>query len=310
MAKDYYDVLGVSRDASQDDIKRAYRKKAKKFHPDANKDDPRAEDRFKEVNEAYDVLGDKDKRQQYDRFGANWERVQQGGGYGGYGQPGAGAGAYSQQVNVEDLSDIFEQFFGGMRGGGGNPAGASGFGGFGQQQQQRAQQTRGQDIEQPVTITLREAYQGTQRIINKDGRQMKVSIPAGAKDGTKVRLKGEGAQSPYGGQPGDLFLVVDVQDDGQFERDGNDLHIDIEVDMFTALLGGEMKIPTMTRPVMLSIPAGTQSGRKFRLSGKGMPIMRKKNTYGDLYARVMVTVPENLTPDQKALVEQLRESVQ
>jgi curved DNA-binding protein len=306
MAKDYYDVLGVSRDASQDDIKRAYRKKAKKFHPDANKDDPRAEDRFKEVNEAYDVLRDPEKRQQYDRFGENWERVQQGGAYGGYGQPGAGSGAYSQRVNVEDFSDIFEQFFGGMRGGG-STAGASGFGGFGQQQ--RTQQTRGQNIEQPVSITLREAYQGTQRIINKDGRQIKVNIPAGAKNGTKVRLKGEGAPSAYGGQAGDLFLVVDVQDDSQFERDADDLYIDIEVDMFTALLGGKVTIPTMTRPVKLKIPAGTQSGRKFRLSGKGMPVMRKKNTYGDLYARVMVTVPENLTDDQLQLVKQLRDSV-
>ncbi len=304
MTKDYYNVLGVDKNASQDDIKRAYRKKAKTYHPDKNKDNPRAEDRFKEVNEAYDVLGDPEKRQQYDRFGANWEQMNQGG-FGGYGQQPGGA-AYSQNVNV-NLDDILEQFFGGVRGGSQQ---TGGFGGFNPQQQRRSpQQTRGENIEQPVTITLREAYQGTQRIINKDGRQIKVNIPAGAKTGTKVRLKGEGAPSPYGGQHGDLMLVVDVQQDGQFERDDDDLYIDIEVDMFTALLGGKVTVPTMTRPVKLTVPAGTQSGRKFRLSGKGMPVMRKKNAHGDLYARVMVTVPEQLTDEQKALVQQLRDSV-
>lgn len=299
MATDYYDVLGVNRGASQDDIKRAYRKKAKQYHPDTNQSDPKAEERFKEVNEAYEVLSDPDKRKQYDQFGANWQHFQNGG-FGGNGQ------ANYSNVNVDDLSDIFSSIFG-SGGPAGNTGGfSSGFGntsGFGQQ---RRTQSKGQNIEQPVQIALREAYNGTQRLFSKNGRQLKVNIPAGADNGTKVRLKGEGNPSPYGGQPGDLYLVVEILDDAQFERKGDDLYVDVTVDMFTALLGGTAEVPTMSRPVKLKVPAGTQSGAKFRLSGKGMPVLRQKNQYGDLYARMMVSVPKNLTEEQQALAEQLR----
>lgn len=301
MATDYYDVLGVNRGASQDDIKRAFRKKAKQYHPDTNQNDPKAEDRFKEVNEAYEVLGDPDKRKQYDQFGSNWQNFQNGGFGGNY-----------NNVNVEDLSDLFSSIFSGG-GAGGNTGGfnsgfGSGFGNSGGFGQRRAP-SKGQNIEQPVQIALREAYEGTQRLFNKGGRQLKVNIPAGADNGTKVRLKGEGNPSPYGGEAGDLYLVVEILNDAQFERKGDNLHVDVPIDMFTALLGGQVEVPTMSRPVKLKIPAGTQSGAKFRLSGKGMPVLRKKDQYGDLYARMMVSVPKNLTDEQKNLAEQLRASL-
>lgn len=299
MAKDYYDILGVSRGASEKDIKQAFRRLAKQYHPDTNPDDPAAEARFKEINEAYEVLGDKDKRSQYDRFGSAYDQFRRGG-------AGAGAGgAYSGNVDMGDLNDVLESIFGGM---GGFNRGA----GDGQRQTRQSRrgsgfsgvyETRtGRDIEQPVTISLQEAYEGTTRLVNKGDRKIRVSIPAGSTDGTKVRLSGEGT----GG--GDLYLVVTVEADGRFERNGDDLLTDVRVDMFTAMLGGEVEVPTMTRPVKLKIKPGTQSGRKLRLSGKGMPLMRQKDQFGDLYARVLVTIPDDLTPEQRELVEQLRAS--
>ena len=292
MATDYYDVLGIARDASQDDIKRAFRKQAKKYHPDANPDNPQAEERFKELNEAYDVLGDPQKRQQYDSFGSNWGNFTQGSG---------ATGQYSN-VNAEDLSDFFQSFVGF----GSNPGGRS-WGGA----RSRATQAgmRGQNIEQLVQITLKEAYEGSQRIITKDGRQIRVNIPAGANNGTKVRLAGEGGPGAFGGPAGDLYLIVEVVSEAPFQRDGDDLFIDVQVDAFTAMLGGTVSVPTMTRSVKLKIPHGTQSGRKFRLAGKGMPIMRETDKAGDLYARVLITVPENLSPEQRQQIQALRDSL-
>lgn len=294
MAKDYYDLLGVNKNASEAEIKKAFRKQAKQYHPDANPDNPDAETRFKEVSEAYDVLSDPQKRQQYDMFGSA--------GFGGQGAGGQGNGYYqSSNVDMGNLEDIIGSIFGGgFRSGGAqtNP--------FGQQ----ARPQRGQNIEQKIKISLDEAYHGTSRLLNKDGRQLRVTIPAGADNGTKVRLSGEGHPG-MGGQPGDLFLVVEVDErSSKFTREGDDLTIDFEVDAFTAMLGGTAEVPTMERSVNLKVPPGTQSGRKFRLGGKGMPIRRKKGKHGDLYARAMITVPEKLSNEQQKLVEQLRDSLQ
>jgi curved DNA-binding protein len=297
MAKNYYDILGVSKSADDKEIKSAFRKMAKKHHPDANPDDPTAEAKFKEINEAYEVLSDKEKREMYDRFGtANPQ--------GAWGNPAGGA---SGGVNVDfgDFGDIFESLFGasGGRGRGGrtqtrtSPFGGSGSVGF---------RIDGEDITQVVPITLQEAYTGTTRLITKGDRTLRANLPAGAMTGTKVRLTGEGEPGSNGGKPGDLYLVVEVQPDPQFERDGNDLTTEVKVDMFTAMLGGEVEVPTLGRPVKLKVPAGTQSGRKFRLTGKGMPVMRQSDTYGDLYARILITVPANLTPLQRDAIEQLK----
>lgn len=292
MAKDYYQTLGVKRGASDKEIKQAFRKLAKKYHPDANPDNPNAEARFKEINEAYEVLSDKEKRATYDRFGTvnpqqAWsQNPQQGNPFGS-----------AQSVDFGDLGDLFGSLFGG-RGrtqtrGSGSPFGS-------------AAAMRGQDIEQKVNITLSEAYTGATRLITKGSRTVRVSIPAGAKTGTKVRLAGEGEASMGGGRPGDLYLVIEVEPDSRFERDGDNLTTEVKIDLFTALLGGEVEVPTLGRSIKLKIPAGAQSGRRFRLSGKGMPLLNQTDRYGDLFARLLITVPERLTDEQRRLVEQLK----
>ena len=303
MAKDYYETLGVGKTASEKEIKQAFRKLAKKYHPDANPNDATAEAKFKEINEAYETLSDADKRAKYDRFGAGYEQMGGFGGNGGYTQ------TQYTNVDVGDIGDIFEQLFGGRgRSSGGTRSSRGGgfpFGGFTQQEAA----AQGRDIEQPVSISLHEAYSGTTRLITKGDRTVRVNIPAGATNGTKVRLAGEGEPGYGGGAAGDLYLIVQVEPDPQFERQGDDLTTEVRVDMFTALLGGEVDVPTLGRAVRLKVPAGTQSGRKFRLTGKGMPHLRSKDKSGDLYARVLVTVPEQLNEQQRALVEQLRQSL-
>ncbi|MCY3778982.1 MAG: J domain-containing protein [Chloroflexi bacterium] len=288
MSRDYYNVLGVPRNASDDEIKKAFRAKAKQYHPDANPDNPVAETRFKEVNEAYEVLSDEEKRSAYDRFGENWQQVQ---GFNGQGPFANGADA-----PFTDMSDIFESFFGGA----GRPGGFHGDANF-----PRA----GADIEHGVTISLREAYEGTQRIVSKAGRDITVRIPKGAASGTKVRLVGEGRPGMNGGGAGNLYLVVNVSEDAQFDRQGDDLSVDVKVDAFTAMLGGEVEVPTLNRPLRLKIRPGTQSGQRLRLSGKGMPKLRGNDAAGDLFARVVITVPKSLDASQRELAERLRDSI-
>ena len=307
--RDYYKILGVDKKASEKDIKKAFRRLARKHHPDVNPNDARAEERFKEINEAHEVLSDPEKRRKYDQLGADWHRYQQGGGRpGGFdwgrwttGRPGAHV-QYGTPEDLQDLfgsdspfSDFFSQIFGGM-------AGGPSAGGY-----QRQIRQRGQDFEQPVEITLQEAYSGTTRILQKENQRLEVKIPAGAKTGTRVRMSGHGGQGMGGAQPGDLFLRVRVKPDRSFERKDADLHTTVPVDLYTMVLGGEVRVPTMTGEVVLTIPAGTQSGRSFRLRGKGMPRLRQPDQHGDLYAKVEVRLPTNLTPQQQELFEQLRE---
>jgi curved DNA-binding protein len=305
MAKDYYDTLGVKKDATEKEIKSAFRKLAKKYHPDHNPNDPTSEARFKEINEAYEVLSDKDKREKYDQFGPGFERM--GGMPGGNGNPYGGT--YSTNVDVGDMGDIFEQIFGGLGGFGRTGGAGPTTGGRRTRTGQGMSAMPGRDLEQQVIITLSEAYTGTVRLITRGDRTVRVNIPAGATNGTRVRLSGEGEPGVGGGAPGDLYLIVQVEPDTRFERKGDDLYTDVRVDMFTALLGGSVEVPTLGRPVRLKITPGTQSGRTLRLTGKGMPVMREKDKFGDLYARVLITVPENLNDEQRALVERLRDSV-
>ncbi|MDY6875617.1 MAG: DnaJ C-terminal domain-containing protein [Chloroflexota bacterium] len=312
--KDYYQILGVSRDADEKEIKRAFRRLARQCHPDVNPDDRSAEERFKEINEAYEVLSDSEKRSKYDQLGAEWHRWQQAGGRSSdfnWGAWASGApGGQGQRVHVrygtpEDLdnlfgganpfSDFFSQIFGGM-GGGTAP------GGF----EYRVRHQRGQDYEQEVEISLREAHQGTTRAFQKDGRRLEVKIPAGARTGTRVRIAGEGGPGTAGGTAGDLYLRVKVSPDPQFERRGDDLHVTVPVDLSTAVLGGKAQVPTLTGPVMLTIPAGTQNGRAFRLRGKGLPHLRQPEQHGDLYVKADVRLPTNLTIHQRELFEELR----
>jgi curved DNA-binding protein len=310
--KDYYKVLGVDRKASDKEIKKAFRRLARQHHPDKNPDNPQAEERFKEINEAHEVLSDPEKRAKYDQLGADWQRWQRTGGRPGdfdwgqwtTGRPGEGVHVrYGTPEDLEDLfgsgspfSDFFSQIFGGM---GGSPGG----GGF--QQQIRPQ--RGQDYEQPVEISLQEAYHGTARILQKDGQRLEVKIPAGARTGTRVRMSGHGGGGAAGGPTGDLYLRVTILPDARFERDDDDLRATVPVDLYTMVLGGQVRVPTMAGDVVLTIPPGTQNGRTFRLRGKGMPRLRQPDQHGDLFARVEVQLPTDLTPQQRELFEQLRD---
>lgn len=296
MAKDYYQTLGVARSASEKEIKQAYRRLAKQYHPDTHPNDPKAEARFKDVNEAYEVLSDKEKRATYDRFGTvNPQQMP-----GGY--PGGVNGQYTyttSSVDFDNIGDLLGSIFGG-RSGRSRTSGSPGVG-FNE-----ASRMNGQDIEQSVVISLHEAYTGATRLVTKGERTVRVTIPAGAKNGTRVRLAGEGEAGVGGGRPGDLYLIVQVEPDPRFERDGDDLITEVKIDMFTAMLGGEVEVQTFARPIKLKIPAGTQVGRKFRLTGKGMPVLNKPDTFGDLYARILISVPEELSPEQRQIVEKLR----
>jgi curved DNA-binding protein len=317
--KDYYQLLGVDRKADDKEIKKAYRRLARQHHPDVNPGDKKSEERFKEINEAYEVLSDAAKRQKYDRLGADWQRYQRQGGdprgfdwsqwAGGAGGPGGPGG---RRVHVEygglgDLGDLFggqgafSDFFSSIFGGVGREPRTDWSSGRGQRSPRR-----GQDLVQPVEITLEEAFHGTQRLLQVDGRRLEVQIPPGVKTGSKVRVRGEGSKGPAGAASGDLFLQVAVQPHHTFERRGGDLHCEMPVDLYTAVLGGEVAVPRLGgQPVILRIPPGTQGGRTFRLQGMGMPILRRPKQRGHLLAKARVIVPKELSPEERELFEEL-----
>jgi len=318
MARDYYQVLGVPHNASDKDIRKAYRRLARKHHPDVNPGDKSAEARFKEINAAYEVLSDTDKRRKYDRYGDQWQYADQidqaqsqsagrwSFGRGGTFDPG--------DINLSgDLGDLFQGIF-------------RGFG-------RRPGRQRGRDLQQPVEVTLEEAYHGTARVLQMEReepcatcggqgqvagaichvcrgagaiakpRRLEVKIPPGVREGSRVRVAGEGGVGPAGA--GDLYLVVSVRPHDRFERRGDDLYTEVEVPLTDAVLGGEVQVPTMTSRVMLKVPPLTQNGRSFRLNGLGMPRLGG-NGKGDLYARVKVALPQELSPEQRELFEKLR----
>jgi curved DNA-binding protein len=296
--KDYYQVLGVARSASADEIRAAYRKLAMQYHPDRNPGNKQAEEKFKEANEAYQVLSDPQKRARYDQLGSAYSSYQRGGGQPGgfdWGQWSSGGGMGGQQVNFDDLfggsgggfSDFFRAIFGGM-------------GTMGGMADADFRQRRAPQFEQPVSISLKEAYEGATRVLEGGGRRVQVKIPAGSKTGTKVRVAGG---APNGA---DLYLKVNVDEDNRFEREGSDLRTTVTVDLFTALLGGDVEVPTMTGRVKLTIPAGTQPEQKFRVAGRGMPLLKDPEARGDLFVQVKVRLPRHLSAEQKALLEKAR----
>lgn len=307
--KDYYKILGVERNAKEEDIKRAYRKLAQKLHPDHNPNNPTAEEKFKGVNEAYQVLSDAEKRSRYDQLGESYSRWQQRGAPGGFNwddwyttSPG---GTYTN-VDIGNLEDIFQggfseffsRIFGGMPDLGSTQNRSRSTG--------RPMRSRIPRYEQQVTITLQEAHQGTTRRIETQNRKLEVKIPPGADNGTKIRVAG--AIPTESGQSADLYLVIQVADDPRFERKGSDLSTQISVDLYTAVLGGEVTVPTLTGNIVLTIPAGTQPEQVFRLVGKGMPHIRNITKKGDLFVRVKIQIPRKLTSQQRTLFEQLARS--
>ncbi|MBT4511644.1 MAG: J domain-containing protein [Chloroflexi bacterium] len=318
--KDYYKILGVDKKASEKDMKKAYRKLARQYHPDVNPGNPDAEAKFKEVNEAYEVLSDKEKRQKYDELGANWKQYDQwqkaggntqgqpfGSGQSGFGsrQPGQSGSPYRTVTadEMEDLfggnggcSDFFSQFFGGASGG------------SSRQYQQRPR--KGQDLEHTVDITLEEAFDGAARRIqmgtNGTSRTIEAKIPPGVKDGSRIKMAGQGGIGAAGGPSGDLYLVTQIKSNSRFERNGDDLSTMLSVPLTTAVLGGEIDVLTINgTKVKLKIPAETQNGKKIRLQGKGMPKLRRNDEKGDLYADVRVVLPEKLSDSERKLFEKL-----
>jgi curved DNA-binding protein len=307
--KDYYNILGVGRSADAKEIKKAYRKLARQHHPDVNPGDAAAEARFKEINEAHEVLGDPEKRKKYDQLGSSWRQYQRAGAEPGgfdwsqwYAQPGGGG----VHVEYADLGDLFggggggfSDFFSSIFGGAGRRGGAT----WRTQGQRPAAQ--GRDFEQEVEVTLEEAFSGTTRIMEKDGRRLEIKIPAGVKTGSRVRMRGEGAESYGGGAKGDLYLRVKILPHRTFERKGDDLYCEVPVDLYTALLGGEVRVATLKGGAMLKIPPETQGGKTFRLKGQGMTQLKDTHTRGDLYAKVSVIVPQDLSEREKQLFQEL-----
>ena len=299
--KDYYQILGVDRNASEKEVKAAYRKLARKYHPDVNPGDKASEEKFKEVSEAYEVLSDKDKRTKYDQYGQYWEQMGQPnaggqpppgwdtftfdyGGMGGQGEPGFGGG--------EGFSDFFEMLFG-TRGRGGPQA---------THRRQHAP-TKGRSIEAEMEVSLEDAFHGAKKSFSFNGRKMEVTIPKGVKDGQKLRLAGQGEQGPAGA--GDLLITTKVRPHPVYERKGDDLHVDVPVDYTVAALGGEVQVPTLTGRVTMKVPPKTSGDRVFRLPGQGMPKL-KESGRGNLFARVKVTVPEAMSEKEQSLLEEIK----
>ncbi|MCS7034419.1 MAG: DnaJ domain-containing protein [Phycisphaerae bacterium] len=306
MAKrDYYEVLGVSRNATPEEIKRAHRRLVRQYHPDVNKNNAAATEKFKEIQEAYDVLSDAEKRKQYDEFGHAgvsagasaggdpWEHFRRGpSGRGTYHTWGSG------NVSVEDFdfSDLFEQMFGGGIGGRGRAGGAT----------RPAEPLRGSDIEYPVTLSFEDAARGRTLPlqIRRGGKveSIEIKIPAGVKDGSRVRIKGKGERGP-GGQHGDLFIIVSVQPHPYYRRDGLDVLVELPISLYEALLGTKVTVPTLDGPVTLTIPPGTSSHAKLRIKGRGIERGSEK---GDQYVITRIIVPKDLSDEEKEFIEKMQ----
>jgi curved DNA-binding protein len=306
--RDYYQTLGVSKNATQEEIKSAFRKLARKYHPDTAKDKKSAEERFKEINEAYEVLSDPEKRKKYDAYGANWQQ-------GGFQPPPGGGGAYEgfpggfKEGGVEfhfggtGFSDFFEQLFGGARRRGGR-----GFMGYDFEEPPM----HGQDVEADILVTLEEALHGSTRQISfRRGASGKaqtytVRIPKGVREGQRVRLAGQGESGGGGGQAGDLYLRIKFEKHPYFNVSGSDLYYDLEIPVWQAVLGGDAEIPTLDGRAKLHVPPCAQNGQKFRLSGRGLP--RKGGERGDLYAVVLPVLPRELSSHERELWKEIASS--
>lgn len=307
---DYYKVLGVERNASQDDIKKAYRKMARKYHPDLNKDDPNAKDKFQEINEANEVLSDPEKRKKYDEYGEHWkhadefkaereayQRAQEKGGQSAYWYSVNGddfMGGFGRG-NASGFSDFFEQLFG---------HGASG---------SRSRRTynmmeSGEDIEAQMNLSLREAAVTHKQTFSVNGENLRITIPAGIADGQMIKLKGHGEKGSNGAPDGDLYITFKITPDPDFKREGDDLFTDVDIDLYTAVLGGTVNVKTIDGMVKLKVNPGTQNDTKVRLRGKGFPVYKKEGTFGDLIVTYHVNIPTSLSEKQKELFTQLKNS--
>ena len=305
---DYYKILGLDKSATQEDIKKAYRKLARKHHPDLNPDNKEAEKRFKEINEANEVLSNPENRAKYDKYGENWkhgeeyEKAQQqqqqyrnSGRGGNQGFEGENFGGFEGNFEGQDFSDFFQSMFGGA--GAGQTRGRS-----------RTQAFKGQDLHASIQLQLKEAAETHQRTLEINGKKVRITIPAGAYDGLQIKLKGYGSEGYNGGPNGDLFITFEISEDAQFKRNGNDLKTDVVIDLYTAVLGGEAIVNTLSGSVKMKVKPGTQNGTTVRLKGKGFPIYKKEGHFGDLLVTYQVKIPTDLTDKQRELFEQLKNS--
>jgi len=310
--KDYYKTLGVSKDASQADIKKQYRKLAIKYHPDKNAGNKQAEEKFKDLGEAYEVLSDPVKRKKYDTLGSNWKQYEQSGaGPGGpdfskWARQGGGK-QYSRTYTSEDFggtdfSDFFNTFFGGSFG----DVFGENFGGT-SQRKGRSQEAlhKGDDYKSHLEITLEEAFQGSKRLLNVDGDKISITIPPGVSNGQVLRVKGKGGKSRRGGESGNLYLQVEIIPDQKYERKENDLYADLHVSLYKAILGGEVPVHTLKGTFKMMIPKETPNGKILRMKGLGMPLYQKKGQSGDLYLKIIVDIPQNLSQEEITLFKKL-----
>lgn len=296
---DYYKILGLDKNATADAIKKAYRKLARKYHPDLNPDDDAAKKKFQEINEAHEVLSDPEKRKKYDQYGKDWahadafeqarQQGQQGGGAARGGQQyQAGAGGFDDY----DFSDFFSSMFGGQAASGGRQQG--GRRGF-----------RGQDIQATYPLHLRDAYTTHKQVFTVNGKNIRITIPAGVQDGQTIKLTGHGQPGINGGPAGDLYITFNISPDPEFKRIGHDLYAEVGLSLYTAVLGGEITIQTLDGKVKLKVKPETQQGTKVKLKGKGFPVYKKEGSFGDLYVTYEIKIPTNLSEKEKNLFTEL-----
>lgn len=290
--RDYYQILGVDKKASADDIKKAFRKLAVKYHPDKNPGNKEAEEKFKQANEANEVLSDPEKRKKYDTLGENWNKYQDA----GAGRPGGNnyGGDFNDIFGASGFSDFFDTFFGG---------GSTGT--RSKTRNARQHTVKGQNYETEMSITLEEAAAGTSRLIQLENEKLRITTKPGAYDGQQLRVKGKGGRGSSEAHHGDLYVRIRVQPHPFFERRSDDLYLQQKIDLYTAVLGGEIIISTLTGKIKIKIQPGTQNGKTIRVKGKGMPVYGTAN-FGDLFVVLQTTIPETLTEEQKTLFEQLK----
>lgn len=290
---DYYNILGINKSASQDDIKKAYKKLARKYHPDLNPNNPDAHRKFQEINEANEVLSDPEKRKKYDQYGENWKHADQFESqkqqYGQY-QSGGDGSFWSAGADGSEFSDFFESMFGSRRGG----SSRSGYG------------FRGQDYTAELHLSLMDAAKTHKQVLTVNGKNLRITVPAGVSNGQTIKLKGQGGEGTNNRPAGDLYITFIVAEDSRFKRVGDDLYVNAPLDLFTAVLGGEQIVETMSSKVKLKVAPGTQNNTKVRLKGKGFPIYKKENAHGDLIVTYSVDIPTHLSDKQKELFQEIQ----
>ena len=287
---DYYQILGVKKDATEDQIKKAYRKLARKLHPDLNPNDKEANKKFQQVNEANEVLSDPEKRKKYDQYGKDWQHADHFEQAGRSQQRGHSKEKFSGDFSEAEFSDFFASMFGNMSGGG-----------F----RQRQTKFRGEDYQAELQLNLTDVYKTHHQVMTVNNKSIRITIPAGVENGQRIKIKGHGGPGINGGPNGDLYINFQIINTTKFRRDGNDLHTTVDIDLYTAVLGGEIIIDTLDGKVKLKVKPETQNGNKIKLKGKGFPVYKKEGEFGDLVITFHIKIPTNLTDEQKKLFEQL-----